>query len=309
MSKLIMLRGLPASGKSTWAKEQVDGGDGRVVRVNKDDLRAMIDNSKWSRGREESILDIRDRIISYYLVLGKTVIVDDTNLDPKHEKGLIEIVDTFNKEYTKGNLDDHRVAVEFEIKDFDIDVDECILRDAGRPNPVGKKVILDMYNRYIKPRQDKMAWEEDLKDCYIFDIDGTLALMNGRSPYEWDKVGTDKVNEPVRNILDLLYSHKTCIAGEFDVKRKYDIIIVSGRDSSCMGRTQEWLNQYCIYYDYLYMRPEGDMRKDSIVKEEIYRQNIGGKYNVLGIFDDREQVVKMWRKLGLPVFQVEEGRF
>ena len=57
------------------------------------------------------------------------------------------------------------------------------------------------------------------------------------------------------------------------------------------------------------MRTLGDMRKDSIVKQELYEQNILGKFNVSFILDDRQQVVDMWRSLGLTVFQVAEGDF
>ena len=68
--KLIMTRGLPASGKSTWAKEQVIASGGRTKRVNKDDLRAMIDNSVWSKQNEKNILAVRDFITKHYLLLG-----------------------------------------------------------------------------------------------------------------------------------------------------------------------------------------------------------------------------------------------
>lgn len=293
-----MLRGLPASGKSTWAKEQVDKGGGKVKRINKDDLRAMVDNGKWSKGNERDILDIRDRVISYFLVLGKTVIVDDTNLDPKHEKSLREIADTFNAEFTRGNFDDHRTAVEFEIKDFDTDVDECILRDAGRPNPVGKKVILDMYNRYILPKQPKFDYDAQLDFIYLCDIDGTIALHNGRSPYDETLVSKDEPNIPVaRTIVSLV--NAGCI-----------IAFVSGRHEGYRTDTSNWITKWLNIKDpVIFMRKDEDMRADYIVKKELYEENIKGKYNVVAIFDDREQVVKMWRKLGLTVFQVAEGKF
>ena len=79
--KLLALRGLPASGKTTYAKELVNKG---WVRVNKDDMRAMLNNSKFSKDNESYILSLRDEIIISSLVQGKNVVVDDTNLDPKH---------------------------------------------------------------------------------------------------------------------------------------------------------------------------------------------------------------------------------
>jgi predicted kinase len=83
-----MTLGLPASGKSTWAKEQVAKSGGQMKRVNKDDMRNMIDGGKYSRGNEKSILAIRDLIIEHYLSVGISVVVDDTNLHPKHKEAL-----------------------------------------------------------------------------------------------------------------------------------------------------------------------------------------------------------------------------
>ena len=74
MPKVTICRGLPASGKSTWAKKQ------DAVRINKDDLRDMLDNGKWSGKREKLVLDTRDSIMVKALRQGRNVIIDDTNL-------------------------------------------------------------------------------------------------------------------------------------------------------------------------------------------------------------------------------------
>jgi hypothetical protein len=57
------------------------------------------------------------------------------------------------------------------------------------------------------------------------------------------------------------------------------------------------------------MRKTSDMRKDAVVKEEIYNENILDKYNVLLVLDDRNQVVDFWRSKGLTCFQVAPGDF
>jgi hypothetical protein len=57
------------------------------------------------------------------------------------------------------------------------------------------------------------------------------------------------------------------------------------------------------------MRGNDDNRCDSIVKEEIYNEYIKDKYNVLAVFDDRDRVVDMWRRIGLPTYQVYYGSF
>ncbi len=113
--------------------------------------------------------------------------------------------------------------------------------------------------------------------------------MGDRSPYDWSKVGIDKANEAVVLINRSVQSWK---------------IVLSGRDSSCKKETEKWLAENGIDYDFIYMRPEGDTRKDVEVKEELYNNHIKGQYNVLGVFDDRLQVCRLWHKLGLPLFRV-----
>lgn len=137
-----------------------------------------------------------------------------------------------------------------------------------------------------------------MKRAIIVDIDGTLAKMNGRGPFEWHRVGEDKVNRPVRQVV--------CMFKSVD----YRIIIFSGRDSVCRFETIQWLEQNDIPFDYLYMRPEGNNEKDAIIKRRLYDNHVEGLFDVQLVLDDRDQVVDMWRKdLGLTCFQVDYGNF
>ena len=132
--KLIMTKGLPASGKSTWAKEQVEKSGGKIKRVNMDDLRNMIDAGKFSKERENEIQTIQERLVAEYLITRRTIIVDNTHLAPKWESKWRELANDYD--------------VEFEIKDFtDVGYKTCVERDAKRENPVGKKVIMDITER------------------------------------------------------------------------------------------------------------------------------------------------------------------
>lgn len=88
--KLLMTYGLPASGKTTFAKGLV-ATQANWKRVNKDDLRAMLDAGKWSSQNEKFILQVRDYLIGKFLNEKYNVVVDDTNLDPKHKAQLQEI--------------------------------------------------------------------------------------------------------------------------------------------------------------------------------------------------------------------------
>lgn len=276
-NKLLVLKGLPGCGKSKYAEELVAQG---WKRVNKDDLRLMIDCGKWSRDNEKPIPFIEFHIAAYYLENGFNVVVDDTNFGWEDKW----------REEAKTH------GAEFEIKVFDTLPLECIERDRKRGDKsVGAEVIYRMYNQYMRPKP--VPYQKDLPDAYIFDIDGTLAKMNGRSPYDYTRVSEDSLNEHVANILDSL------------VKTGAHIIICSGRQASCRTETSDWLAQNDITYHNLLMRSTDDKRKDSIVKEELYNEHIKGKYNVLGVFDDRDQVVELWRNLGLTCFQVDYGAF
>ena len=273
--------GLPASGKSTWAKNKVDQSPNSIKRVNKDELRAMLDNSYFSKGNEKFVLNIQDMIIKEALENGKHVIVDNTHLAPKHETRIRELI--------KG------LAV-LEIVDFrHVSLETCIDRDLKRFNSVGEKVIRDMYNQFIAPpRAPKPIYNPDLPDAVLCDLDGTIALIGDRSPYDAAKCELDLVNEPVRSILQ--NSGKA-------------IVFVSGREDKFKPQTLAWLAKHNITFDGLYMRQSGDSRKDSIVKREIYDEFILNKYNVAFVLDDRDQVVRVWRDLGLTCLQVDYGDF
>lgn len=130
----------------------------------------------------------------------------------------------------------------------------------------------------------------------ICDIDGTIAKKSNRSPYHWDKVNEDTPIYPIINIIE--HYNMTHI-----------IILLSGRDSCCREETKKWLNKYDILYDLLLMRSEKDNRKDCIIKEELYNKYIKDKYKVDFVLDDRNQVVKMWRDIGLTCLQVADGNF
>lgn len=289
VNKIYFYMGLPASGKSTDAKELVKKSNGRVKRINKDDLRALIDCSQWSKDNEKFILKIRDAVISQALKHGYDVAVDDTNLLPKHLEDIKALADLHGAELV--------------IRDFtNVSVEECIRRDKQRPNYVGEDVIKDMYKRYLEKRFVKQLTPPEkingVPDAIICDLDGTIALMNGRSPYDEAKADTDNVNWPIANIVK-----------DYAAKG-IKIILCSGRDAGRgLEATKKWLSDNSIPYNDLYLRNAGDTRKDSIVKREIYDTYIKGKNNILFVLDDRVQVVAQWRELGLTCLQVAPGDF
>ena len=282
MPVLIMTKGLPGSGKTTWAVEQVKKNSWK--RVNKDDLRGMIDWGRHSKYNEKSILQVRDMMVTHYLSNGDNVIVDDTNLASKHETRLRQLA--------------KESGAEFRIQDFtDVTVEECLKRNELRPDFVPPKVIREMYEQFLKPEIPTYQPDPSLPKAVIVDIDGTLAHMVDRGPYDATKYHTDVVDTIIRDLVNLLDDYVT-------------IIVVSGRDTTYRDVTEGWLKDNDVAYKAIFMRPVDDKRSDSIVKREIFEDNIRDNYNVLFVLDDRNRVVDMWRnELGVKVLQVAEGDF
>ena len=250
MQKIIMLKGLPASGKSTWAKEKINE-NSNYIRINKDDIRESI-TGKWTSKKEKIVISIRNSLIKAGISLGKNVIIDDTNLNPKHEQSLKTLA--------------QELGVEFEVNDsfLKVPVEECVERDIKRDKSVGYKVIYKMYYDYLYQDPSKKIVNSSNKKrrCVICDIDGTLAHnYGGRNIYDLTRVKEDTPDPLVCAVLDGLDS-------TFGIDY-LDIIIVSGREDDCRKETEEWLYHNMIPYKALYMRKSGDKRDDAIVKEEI----------------------------------------
>lgn len=145
-----------------------------------------------------------------------------------------------------------------------------------------------------------IPYDDKLRDCIIVDIDGTLAHMNGkRTPYEYDKVHLDDVNDHLRKLLNIIWRWHW----------KITVFIITWRKDDCEDETFKWLTLNNIPFDFLYMRNSKDKRQDDIVKEEIYNEHIKWQYNVLAVFEDRNRVVDMWRRNWLFTLQVDYWDF
>lgn len=297
--------GLPASGKTTWAKEFCDTNS--ITRVNNDEIRNPLylqqGHRNWSRKLESTVRCRRERMISDLAIAGADVVIDNTHLNPKTMNETISFCEGLG--YVVELVDFRHVSLE-----------ECLRRDALREGhtQVGEKVILDMFNKFLKTPADRdlPAWvpsnlPDCIPDCIIVDIDGTLAKMKDRGPYEETKVYQDDVRKHVLfTILCMMNSNP-----------ELKVFVFSGRSEKATSPTVKWINDKCglgvvnhknsdLIFDNeieLHMRKEGDRRRDSIIKKELFDLYVKERYNVIVVFDDRPQVIReCWTALNLPIF-------
>lgn len=142
-----------------------------------------------------------------------------------------------------------------------------------------------------------------LPEIVICDIDGTVALHTEQSRHHFDysKVLTDLPNDNVIWLVQqILHAWEA------------EVIFLSGREDSCRADTLRWLDAHIFKDDIapkLFMRKTGDHRKDNVVKHELYAAHIEPYYNVRLVLEDRDQMVELWRSLGLTCLQVADGNF
>ena len=300
--KVIIPRGIPGSGKTTWVKAQLGlRPAGTAVRISNDDLSFMLYGQPWgtfffSDATRETLHNLRIAMLDTFLKQDAIthVYVDNTNLATPTVRSLQEVALRYDAEFI---VDDQFLAV---------DIEECVERDSKREAPVGANVIRKMAKQTEKikpwvvpevPVVEKYDNTQELPYAIIVDIDGTLAHMGDRSPYEWSRVSEDTIDEGVRSIVN-------------NADSSDQIIVLSGRDGSAFSDTIDWLHANGVWFNILKMRATGDMRPDWIIKHELFQSHVAGKYRVRFVLDDRDQVVHLWRnKLGLPTYQVAEGNF
>lgn len=282
--KAYVTVGIPASGKTTWAREKCKKES--LININRDDIRMSITGStgwgdyKFNRHTEKMVTDIQRAMVRQAFEAGRGVVISDTNLNETFRNRLIE----FLKE----------VGYAVELVDFDVRLEVAYKRDALRANGVGRDVIYSMYQKWLEYTGRRVyVPNKGLPETVVFDVDGTLALMHpDRGPFDWDKVDTDYPNQFVVELSKLLgASGKT-------------IVVVSGRDGSCRELTEKWLKKHGVPYDALYMRPAGNHEKDTIIKERILWNDLEPNYNIVGWFDDRPCVVRMLHEVKIPVLAV-----
>jgi predicted kinase len=297
MLKIIMERGLPASGKSTCARERTLK-DGNVLRVNRDDIRAMgFGMHRWTHTREDWTVAVEKFAIEGAISNGFSVVVDSTNLTEKRYQYFQNLA--------------KQLGAKFQVCDHtDVSISELIYRDAWRQGNarVGRVVI------------ERMAAFEGMlktdKPVVICDIDGTVANLDHRLQYakgetkDWttfyDLVSEDKpIQENIEFVNQLAETHSVwMVSGRPD-------FFVKGNDVNRVWQTTvDWLATNGLRYEHLFMREAKDKRDDDLVKKDILEKQIlrnVSKDQIKLVVDDRPRVIRMWREHGLEVKDVGTG--
>jgi predicted kinase len=281
----ILTVGISSSGKTTWAEKFVSENPS-WVNINRDDVRFTLFSDgvrdwgkyKFSKGNENRVTEVCNQKIYDAAAELKDIIISDTNLNSNTRNRLTEIL--------------YDLGYEVSFKVFDISFEEACKRNNQRQGGISQTIIYTQYQNYLKYIGRKTYTPDVNKPkCVILDVDGTVAKVNGRGFFDWDKVSTDL---PHQHVIDIVKG----------IQDDTYIVCMSGRDEVCRQDTEDWLLQHGIYVDELHMRKQGDMRKDTIVKEELFWEHVADNWNVQFAVDDRPSVLRLWVELGIPIISV-----
>lgn len=312
MRKLYMMSAPSASGKSTKSKEMMEQ-DGNLVRINRDDIRAM-SILKWTPSREGWIIAAEIAMVKAAAAEKKNIIVDDTNLSTSDEDRWSNLAKELDYEF-------HKITLQ-------VDLETCVERDLKR---IGSKKIgrAAIERQFLRAKLWKVP---EGKKTVIFDIDGTLADLTHRVP--WITIGgicPNCVNWPESMRSEI--KCKFCDSGKITKKNHdkfyetvildppieivvkwikacygdFHVLVVSGRaPEKCADSTVEWLKLNNIQYDHLIMRRANCHGPDDVEKQMILDDilKVIPKEDIAFVVDDRPNVVAMWRKNGILVIPV-----
>ena len=296
IGKLIIMCGVSGSGKSTYAHNLFKSNPSQYLIINRDKIRELIFGYT-----EDSIVDYykrtdinrcekevtlyEDTLINEGLNKNKTVIVDSTHLKRKY-------LERFKYWNTETSL----VIMQSTLE-------ECICNNKKKTRQVDESIIKKQYERFKALKKElsnnpidftvtELTQNMSFPKCTILDIDGTISEPCDRDIYDNIKCIDDYLQTHIYNAIK-------------DIK---NLIICTGRSVESSKSTLEWLSKHNINFTRIYFRRKGDYRPDWVAKEEMWR-DISKSYNIELIYEDRNQVVRRARALGLKVAQVKYGNY
>lgn len=192
-------------------------------------------------------------------------------------------------------------------------VDECIRRDAMRPNPIGEKVIRQTWKRYkdfiiheeiMAAKAKSLVQDTNLPAAIIVDMDATVCLNTSGRPFYGEGAAEGMLtDEPITPVIELIRN----FCDNYPAK----LIILTGREDTPEVRkaTEQWLENNWLHPDILLMRPVKSFTAGPICKKKLYEDNIKGKFYIPFVLEDNCKCVEMWRNEGLICLQPNEGKF
>jgi len=286
---LILTVGISASGKTTWCTEFTRN-RGDFVDLNRDEFRFALFNGgvrnwqqyKFTRANEQRVTNMIDQLATEASIQRSNIVVSDTNLNHDIRKKWLEW--SIENDY-------HYI-----IKEFPISYEEALKRDNQRYGGVGHNVLWSQWLKWLEYIDyDFYVPNLSKPKAVIIDVDGTIADMNGRKPYDWNKVDQDL---PRKEVISMIHGI---------IEEGVTPIFLSGRDAVCKDKTYTWIMDNvmsgCVPENggfHLFMRSEGDMKKDTIIKKELFDSYIRNNFNVVSAIDDRPCIVRLWTQMKIP---------
>jgi predicted kinase len=316
--EFIIARGIPGSGKSTWAEQWVQEDPFNRVRVNRDDIRFQLSKQLYGKGQwivldekghpdkefEGKVTNLEQSLVNRALRAGKSVCSDNTNLPPKTCRQWVQLA--------------NRYKIPVSTREFPVTKEEAIRRDAARSRTVGPKVIGMMYSR-LGPNgefhhvdgtfevQPFKAPEKRGQHAVGFDLDGTLDdVRSVRHFLDKDERGRKNFDMFHRSSLFTPPNESVVEILRDAQKEGYAILITTARGAEYKEVSQRWLHENGIEFDNYYCRAKGDFRPDNVVKDEMYHE-ISRHYDLVHQVDDNPRAIESFEKNGVLVTKVPFG--
>lgn len=283
--KAILTIGVSGSGKTHWATQQ------KMHVIPRDDIRREIlgldyktnlwDHWKFTKKAEREVTKRQHNQIQEAAANNEDIIIADTNINPKTREKLTAML--------------QELGYDVEEKVFKTSIWNCLANNFDRVDEVSENVI---WNQWYSLNTQGFLDEDIIPTnrVVVCDIDGTIAAMGGRSPYDYSKLSLDTVRDEVAQAVLGLCERMDA-----------ELVFVSGREIISRRETYDWLSSKVTTEFTLFMRPLKDNRPDTEIKREIYETFLEDK-DIVAVFDDRPCVVDMWNDLGLTVFAVADQR-